>query len=129
MHPTRSRPPVRQGAALVVCLFIVTVISVMVVGMLDSLTSELAAVRNSRDYEQAQYLAGAGVHHALAELEADSGFTGTLAAVEFPTGSGNYYTATVAAGDPGEIVVTGEGTIGSGPDAVVRHIQVTVSSG
>ena len=59
----------RSGTALLVCLFVVSMLVAMLVAILDTETSKLSAMRNTADYEKALYLAGAGVHQALAELE------------------------------------------------------------
>ena len=108
--------------ALLVCLFVMLISSLILVGMLDTARSQMAAVRNTADYERALYLAGAGVHHALAEIEADVDWRDGVANVEFPSGSGNTYTATAADGEDDTIVVTSVGVAGS----VTRKLQVTV---
>ena len=59
----------RRGAALMVCLFIIFIVTLLVVNILDTEMLELSALRNTIDYEKALYLANAGVHHAAAELE------------------------------------------------------------
>ena len=57
-----------RGAALLVCIFVVALTSLLVVSMLDVETIQMAASRNTVYYEQALSLAGAAAHHALAEL-------------------------------------------------------------
>ncbi|MBX7168051.1 MAG: hypothetical protein K1X74_17075 [Pirellulales bacterium] len=114
----------RRGAALLLSLFVIAVTSVMVLGMLDTQTSEAAAVRNAIDYDRALYLAGAAVHSALAELEIDPSWSKGISSTEFPAGSGNHYSATVDQVD-GLIVVTGSGSSG----AVTRNLQVTIQTG
>jgi len=112
---------------LLVCLVVMAISSVVLLGLLNSSTVRLSAARNSADYEKALYLAGAGIHHALAEIEADPTWhtsVGGLTAVEFPAGSGNTYTVTCTPGaDDDEVILTSTGVAGD----VTRRLQVTIS--
>jgi hypothetical protein len=118
---TRRR---RRATALLVCVFVVAVTTVIVVAMLDSQRLQLAALRHTQQYEQALYLAGAGIHHALAQLENDPEMTPpfSIGPAEFPGGSGNSYQAEVVP-EGEDLVITGTGTSGT----VSRHLQVTVT--
>jgi hypothetical protein len=111
--------------SLLVCLFVITVTSALLIGILDTCTMQYSAIRNTTDYEAAQYLAGAAVHHALAELEADPNWIAGIPATEFPTGSGRTYSATAVPGAGQTVVVTGVGVAGS----TTRRLEVTVSLG
>ncbi len=95
----------------------------IVVGLYQSLSAQLGAIHNTSDYERALYLAGAGVHEALSELEDDSSWLGTISSTELPAGSGYTYSATSADGGSGTVIVTGTGT--SGP--FTRNLQVTLA--
>ena len=112
----------RSGAALLVCIFVVTLTTMLVMSMLEIQTTETAALRNTADYERALYLAGAAAHHALAELEADSSWRDGISLTEYPAGSGFTYSATILDGAPGQVVISGFGTAG----AVTRKVDVTV---
>ena len=91
----------------------------MVVNILDTITLQLAAVRNTADYEKALYLANAGVHHAAAMLESDSNWRGTVSEGSYP--DDDAYTATAVDGsDAYTAVVTASGSAG--------EIQRTVSA-
>jgi hypothetical protein len=114
--------PRPRGMALLVCLFVMTLASTSLVGILGSMTAEFAALRNTVDYERALYLAGAGAHHALAELEADSSWTAGIG--NTPASGTQYYSATVAPQGDG-IIVTGVGVSGN----VTRRVAVTVDFG
>jgi type II secretory pathway component PulK len=105
------------------CLFVIALTSMLVVAMLDSQTSQLAAVRNATDFEKALYLAGAGVHHALAELETDISWRGTVSQGSYPASGSYSATATNGAGD--QITVTASGVSGG----ITRSLQITVSPG
>lgn len=102
-----------KGAALLLCLFVIFIVTVMVVSILDTITLQLSAVRNTADYERALYLANAGVHHATAMLEADDSWRGTVSEGTYPAddsytatavnGSDNYTAVVTASGSAGEI--------------------------
>jgi Tfp pilus assembly protein PilX len=115
----------RNGTALLVCLFVLAITTALVMAVLDTTTLQLTAVRNTGDYDKALYLAGAGVNHALAMLEADSSWRTGIASTQFPSGSGNTYSATAVDGTGGAVVVTGTGIAGS----TTRKLQVTVTFG
>jgi Tfp pilus assembly protein PilX len=114
----RKTPP-RRGAALLVCLSIIFLVTLMVVNVLDTLTLELSSVRNNIDYERALYLANAGVHAVAAELEADPAWRGTLVDGAYP--ASDTYSATAVSGSTGTALVTSRGVSGS----VTRTIAAT----
>jgi Tfp pilus assembly protein PilX len=110
----------RHGAALVFCMFILTMITLMVVNVLDTTTMELSALRNSMDYERALYLANAGVHHVAATIESDSAWRGTITDGAYP--ADNTYTATAVDGPNSTVIVTSSGVAGD----VTRDLQATI---
>ena len=110
----------RNGTALLICLFVMTIASLSVLGVLNSVTSQMAAQRNTLEYEKALYLAGAGVHHAIAELEADPSWTTGIP--NTPSTGTEYYSATLSPQGDGSIIITGVGVAGS----VTRRLEVTV---
>ena len=103
-----------RGAALLVCIFAMLIVSSLVVLALDVQTMEMSITRNTLSLSKALYLADAGVQHALGMLRADrtwrAGFPSP--GVEFPPGSGSFYAVTVADGASGEVIVTSTGTVG-----------------
>ena len=108
--------------ALLICLFVLSIVSVWLVYMLDSATVYQSALRNTIEYEQALYLANAGVQHAVAELENDSSWRSTVS--DSGSALGGSYIATAADGStPGTVVITSSGTAGE----VTRWLQATVS--
>lgn len=119
----------RNGAALMLAIFVMTVCSVLVISIVDTQMLQFSALRNTIDYDRARYLAEAGVAHALGILEQDWDSatlraTG-IAATEFPAGSGNTYTATVTDGANGTVVIAASGTAG----VYTRSLQITVKMG
>lgn len=112
----------RRGTALLVCIFVVSMTSIIVVSVLDAEMLRLTALRNASQYDRALYLAGAAVHDALAELETDSSWRTGVSASDFPTGSGGAYAASVADSAPNTVVITASGSFGG----VTRKLTVTV---
>jgi hypothetical protein len=103
------------------CLFVLSIVTVWVVNIFQSATVYQSALRNTIEYEQALYLANAGVHHAVAELENNLAWRGTVTAGSYPA-SGSY-SATAANGvAPGTVDITSTGVAGG----ATRRLQSTV---
>jgi type II secretory pathway component PulK len=111
----------RSGVALLVCLFVLSIVSVWVVNMLESATVYQSALRNSIEYEQAMYLANAGVHHAMAELAANLAWRGTVTGGSYPA-SGSYSATAVNGAASGTVDITSTGVSGG----ATRRLQATV---
>ena len=115
-----------RGAALLVCIFAMLIVSSLVVLVLEVGTTEMAITRNTLSLSKALYAADAGVQHALAMLRADrtwrAGFPSP--GVESPPGSGSAYVVTVADGGSGEVIVTSTGTVGGLSKTVRATITV-----
>lgn len=116
-HFTRRR---RSAVALLICLFVLSVVTVWLVDMLNASAVYQSALRNTIEYEQALYLANAGVHHAVAELEADVSWRGTVTAGSYPA-SGSY-SATAVDGTGSTVDITSTGVAGE----VTRRLQASV---
>ena len=110
----------RQGAAMIVCLFIIFVVTTLVVNILDTETLELSAMRNAMDYERALALANAAAHHAAAELENALSWRGTVTDGSYP--ANDTYQATAVSGSGNTVVITARGVAGS----ITRTITATV---
>ena len=124
----RSNPPAsqtRRGAALLASMFVMSAISMIVIGILQTETVQFAALRNTIDYDRARYLAEAGMNHGLSKLETDISWRGSINRTEFPAGSGEFYQALVENGVGGTVVVTGAGAVGD----FARTVQVVVKQG
>lgn len=120
----RTRRPRRRGVALLICLMVVSMTAMIVITMVDTETYQFSALRNTIAYERANYLAEAGVNHALSELENDVTWRTGISSTEFPSGSGDTYSATATDGTGTRVLVTGTGTA----DGVTRTLQVTVQT-
>ncbi|MBI1314716.1 hypothetical protein GC176_25770 [bacterium] len=99
--------------------------SVTILAILDSQTSQYAALSNTVAYDEARYLAEAGAAHGLALLEDDFSWRGTVARAEFPDGSGRYYSTLVEDGSDGTVKVTGTGESSD----FVRTVSIVVKQG
>jgi Tfp pilus assembly protein PilX len=115
---TRRRP---AGVALLVCLFVLSIVTVWTVNMFESATVYQSALRNTIEYEQALYLSNAGVHHAVAELESNLAWRGTVSAGSYPA-SGSYSATAVDGATAGTVEITSTGVAGG----ATRRLLATV---
>ena len=112
-----------RGMALLLCIFILSIITVWLVDMLDTTTSYTAALRNNIEYEQALYLANAGVHDAVAQLESNTSWRSTVTSGSYPA-SGSYTATGVDSGTAGFVTVTSYGVSGATTRKIVATVQV-----
>ncbi len=103
----------RRAAALLLAIFVMTLTSTLVITMADTQMLRYAALRNTRDWDGARYLAEAGLHDALSALEHNIDWRDGVPPTEFPIGSGQTYTASVADGPNGTVLIRAEGVAGS----------------
>ena len=96
-------------------------VTVWLTDMLTSQAIHMSALRNTVEYEQALYLANAGVHHAAAELEADTSWRGTATDGSYPA-SGSYQATATNGVVAGTVDITSEGVAGG----VTRRLQATI---
>jgi Tfp pilus assembly protein PilX len=121
---TRSRGSTRsgrKGIALLICLFVLSLVTVWTVDMLESASIYQSALRNTIEYEQALYQANAGVQHVLSQLESDPTWRGTVTAGSYPA-SGSYSATAVNGAVSGTADVTSTGVAG----ATTRRVQTTI---
>lgn len=113
----------RQGAALLFCLLVIFMCSMLLVQILDTETLTFAVLRDTLDYERALYLANAGVHAAAAELEADPTWRGVLTEGAFP--AHDTYTVTAVSGaDLDTVIITASGVSGDRTRTVSAEIEL-----
>lgn len=110
---TKISRPARGGVALLLAIFVMLVSSTLVISMAETQMLRYAALRNTRDWDSARFLAEAGLHHALSSLEDDIEWRTGVARTEFPVGTGQSYTATVADGPSGTVRITAVGSAGT----------------
>jgi Tfp pilus assembly protein PilX len=117
----RNRKP--GGVALLLCLFVLSIVTVWTVNMYESATVYQSALRNTIEYEQALYLANSGVHHALAELESSLAWRGTVTAGSYPA-SGSYSATAVDGATAGTVDITSTGVAGDATRRILATILV-----
>lgn len=106
-----------------ICMFFIFLVTLLTVNVLDTITLDLSAVRNSMDYDRALYLANAGVHAAAAELEASVTWRGTLTEGSYP--ADDTYSATAVDGALASTVqVTSRGVSGNITRTIVATLQL-----
>jgi type II secretory pathway component PulK len=113
----------RPGVALLVTIFVLSIITIWLVDMLNSEAVYESALRNTIEYEQALYLANAGVHHAVAELEANTGWRGTVTGGSYPA-SGSYSATAVDGSVGGTVEITSTGIAGEVSRRLDASVQV-----
>jgi hypothetical protein len=96
---------------------------VWTVNMLESATVYQSALRNTIEYERSLYLANSGVQHALAELETNLAWRGTVTAGSYP-GSGSYSATAVNGAMAGTVEVTSAGVSGGSTRRLLATILV-----
>jgi Tfp pilus assembly protein PilX len=119
------RPPQRRpaGVALLLCLFVLSIVTVWTVNIYESAAIYQSALRNTIEYEQALYLANSGVHHALAELESDLAWRGTVTAGSYPA-SGSYSATAVDGAAAGTVDITSNGVAGGATRRLLASVLV-----
>jgi Tfp pilus assembly protein PilX len=122
-HSSFRRRGHRGGMALLMCLMVLSIVTVWLVNMLDSTTVHQSALRNTIEYEQAVYLSNAGVHHAVAELENDTDWRGTVSAGSYPA-SGSYSATAVDGAVAGTVDITSYGVAGEVTRTLLSTVQV-----
>tara|TARA_R110002049_G_scaffold27321_2_gene94115 strand:- start:232584 stop:232997 length:414 start_codon:yes stop_codon:yes gene_type:complete len=113
----------RRGAALLFALFVMTVVSTLAVSMLDTQTLRYASLRNTREWDEARYLAEAGLHDAFSRLEQNIDWREGISTTEFPLGSGHTYSATVTNGPDASVLIHATGTAGNFRRKLVATIK------
>ena len=123
---TRHRRPKRckrSGIALLICLFVLSIVTVWTVDMLESASVYQSALRNTIEYEQALYQANAGVQDVLAQLATDIDWRGTVTGGSYPS-SGSYSAMAANGASLGMVNVTSTGVAG----ATTRRVQATINA-
>lgn len=106
------------------CLFLIFMVSGLLLNIVQTETLQLAATRNTIEYEQALYWANAGVHHACAELSLDPAWRGpaTDGAVP-PTEPAAGYSVSASLDASGMFLVTSTGYSGRGHRTVTATVE------
>ncbi len=131
----KQRNKRNNGSALLIVVFLASLMSVLVIGILQLNTEELQIMRNQMNAAEAQATAEAGLNDALSEIRADNTWDAGFAGTAFNGGS---YTVDVDEGETIESTGTSsqgfvarieaEITVGaSGPPHIIRVDEVRIN--
>ena len=123
LAPRRRDQRQPRGIALLLCLFVLSTVSVWVVSVFKSATVYQSALRNIIEYEQALYFANAGVHHAAAVLEQDISWRGNVSDGGYPA-SGSYLATAVNGAQAGTVEITSAGVAGGATRRLKAVVEI-----
>jgi len=100
-------------------IIVISVMSISILGYLQSLTSYVQTGAFYQKTQKALYISEAGIEDGLFELKEDQTWTSGISNKEFPLGSGNHYSVTVTNNYP-VISLVSTGTEASGISQRIR---------
>jgi len=113
-----------KGAVLIISAFVIMLSSVLVIGFLETATTDIEISRNQKNDVIVTYIADAGVEAAVLDL-LNKG-DGNIARTEFTVGSNSYYyTATQTARHGNRYTIQSLGEYGSFQRTIEARIRVT----
>ncbi|MFQ6131715.1 MAG: hypothetical protein ACE5R4_06740 [Armatimonadota bacterium] len=114
----------RRGLALLIALFVVAVSLILMVAFMEAAAIEFSLAGSYERYASALYAADAGLADAVATL-ADGGTpaAASLSDVEFPVGSGHYYSTAVSGTGP-SYTITAQGRSSDITRAVEAQVYI-----
>ena len=115
----------KKGAALLLAIFSLIIISLLVTAFLEFTTIDLQIISNHLMRNQALYIADAGIEYAISQLRINKNWKQTLRPIELPVGSGNTYDVTYSSVS-GKI--NSKATLVSGQE-VTLEAKVSVKTG
>ena len=110
----------QTGFVFPMSLVMLGLMSLLVTGYLLLITSELQMAKNGLERSIAYSLCEVGIAKAIEALSADPNWTTGFSNVEFPSGSGRYYSVTISK-TAEQAILTASGTAGLSQ----RSIKVT----
>lgn len=84
----------KKGAALLLAIFSLIIISLLVTAFLEFTTIDLQIIGNHLMRNQALYIADAGIEYAISQLRINNNWKQTPQPIVLPVGSGNTYDVT-----------------------------------
>lgn len=116
-----------RGAALVVALIVMSMLSLFAISSLEMLTTNLQINSNHVHDLQALYIADAGIEDAIDRLSDDPTWDAGLDE-EFPSGSGNTYTVVVDNSEYPSVVITSTGNVPNFGRSLEVQVEISGSS-
>ena len=110
---------------MLMCLFMIFMVSGLLLNIVQTETLQLASTRNSIEYEQSLYWANAGVHHVCSLLMDDPSWRGTVTDGSLPPAAPTSgYSATATDDGSGNVLVVATGYSGQGSRSVEATIEL-----
>jgi Tfp pilus assembly protein PilX len=128
LRAPRIDPSSPRGAALVMALIVMSMLSLLTVCSLEMLTLNVQIGNNHAHDLQALYIADAGVEDAIDRLRDNPSWDAGLSDIEFPAGSGNTYTVTIDNAEYPLVVITSVGIVSNFQRSLEARVKVTGSS-
>jgi Tfp pilus assembly protein PilX len=116
-----------RGAALIVALIVMSMLSLFVISSLEMLIVNVQINSNHVRDLQALYIADAGIEDAIARLRDDPNWDDGLSE-EFPSSSGNTYTVVVDNSEYPSIVITSTGSVPNFQRSIEVEVEIAGSS-
>lgn len=111
------------GSVLVLTVFTMAIMSILVIAMLNTAAADLQLVKNHIYYQQAHYIADAGIADAIDRVKRDVIGSGQWETT-FPAGSANKYEVTVSEGPP--VVVRSTGIVETASFSKILEVQLKI---
>lgn len=116
-----------RGAALVVALIVMSMLSLFVISSLEMLITNVQINSNHVHDLQALYIADAGIEDAIDRLSDDPTWDAGVSEV-FPSGSGNTYTVVVDNSGYPSIVITSTGNVPNFERSIEAQVEISGAS-
>jgi hypothetical protein len=117
-----------QGSVLILALLVLLVMSILIIGSLELLTTDLKIMDNHLNDIQATYIADSGIEDAIYELRQDVYWSGGFVDKEFPSGSGHTYTVTIDNSSYPLVTITSTSTILGSQRTIEAQVEIDAAS-
>ncbi len=114
-----------QGSVLVLTVFTMAIMSILVIAMLSTAAADLQLLKNHIYYQQAHYIAEAGVADAIDRIQRDVVGSGEWETT-FPAGSENRYEVTVTESSP--MVIRSAGIVETVGFSKILEVQLRITN-
>lgn len=117
----------QQGAALVVGLILLVVVTVLAISGMNTATTELAIARNDQNYESAFQAAETGIETALSQGRFDTLINTTLSDIDVPVRENDSVTAVIRF-ETSTLVPDRAFSLGVGSGIAAYHFTATATA-
>lgn len=102
----------RRGIALLLCIFVAAVTSILLLGILESQRIEMQTVTNVVESERANFMAEAAIHEIKSRLLTSSAWRGKTGWRRIPGDAMSTFHGSVRDVSGGKVEITGIGRVG-----------------